>query len=162
MAKQTKKQLLEEIVRFLLSGGVATLVDYFTFCFFDALVFPALLPTQTPFYATLALVLATAIGFSVGLVVNWICSVRFVFKQVQDKEKVRSKKSFALFAFIGLIGLLLTEIGVIALVALLPQVVIFGKTTLFGTLWEKWIAKGITTCLVLTFNYLARKIFIFK
>ena len=157
MAKQTKKQLFEEIVRFLLSGGVATLVDYFTFWLFDAVVFPVVLPLPT-----LALVLATAIGFSVGLVVNWVCSVRFVFKQVQDKEKARSKKSFALFALIGVIGLALTEIGVVAFVAVLPEIAIFGKTTLFGTLWEKWIAKGVTTCLVLSFNYLARKIFIFK
>lgn len=158
MAKQTKKQLFWEIFRFLLVGGVATLVDYFVFWLFDALLFPLVMPELK----TVSLALATAIGFCVGLLVNWQLSVHFVFRAVADGENARSKKSFGLFALIGVIGLIITEIGVIALVWAFPETVLFGVNGLFGTAWEKWTAKAIMTCIVLVWNYLGRKIFIFK
>ena len=162
MSRQTKKQLIAEFVRFLFVGGTATLVDYFTFWLFDAFIFPALLPVETVVWQTLALVFSTAIGFCVGLIINWTLSVRFVFREVKNADEAKSKKSFALFTLIGVIGLALTEIGVVSLVAVLPEICLFGKTALLGTAWKKWFAKAVTTCFVLIFNYLGRKIFIFK
>lgn len=155
MKKQTKKQLFLEIFRFLLVGGVATLADYLVFWIFDALVFPE-------GWGTLALVLSTALGFCVGLIVNWVLSVSFVFRETEEKISVRSKKPFLTFALIGLFGLLITELGVVLLVWAFPSFTLFGKTALFGTAWEKWLAKAIMTCLVLVWNYLGRKIFIFR
>lgn len=154
---QTKKQLFWEIFRFLLVGGTATLVDYLVFWVFDGLLFPLFLRQQT-----VALVLATALGFCVGLLVNWILSVTFVFRHVKDEKEARSKKSFVMFAVIGVIGLIITELGILVLVAIFPDITLFGQTQLFGTLWKKWIAKIIMTGLVLIWNYLGRKIFIFK
>lgn len=159
--KQTKKQLFWEIVRFLLVGGAATLVDYTVFWIFDGLIFP-LLPSQSETVQTVYLVLATALGFGVGLIVNWLLSVRVVFLAVKDGKKARSKKSFAVFAAIGLIGLLLTEIGVVLLVAVLPEITLFGVTALLNTAWKKWFAKGIMTVVVLAWNYAGRKLFIFR
>ena len=155
--KQTKKQLFWEILRFLLVGGIATLADYLVFWIFDALVFPLVLP-----HHTVALVLSTALGFCVGLIVNWVLSVSFVFRQVKDEQQAKSKKSFFIFTVIGVIGLAITVIGVLALVAVLPEITLFGTMALLGTAWEKWIAKVIMTCIVLVWNYLGRKIFIFK
>ena len=155
MKKQTNKQLFLEILRFLLVGGVATLADYFVFWIFDAWIFPES-------WGTVALVLSTALGFCVGLIVNWVLSVRFVFRETEAEISVRSKKPFLAFAWIGLIGLLMTEIGVVLLVWAFPSVTLFGKTALLGTAWEKWLAKAIMTCLVLVWNYLVRKIFIFR
>lgn len=155
MKKQTNEQLFWEIFRFLLTGGVATLADYFVFWIFDAWIFP-----QS--WGTVALVLSTALGFCVGLLVNWVLSVRFVFRQTQAEISVGSKKPFLGFALIGLIGLLITEIGVVLLVWAFPSVTLFGQTALMGTAWEKWLAKAIMTCLVLVWNYLGRKIFIFR
>ena len=155
--KQTKKQLFWEIFRFLLVGATATLVDYFVFWIFDTLLFPLFLRQET-----VALVLATALGFCVGLLVNWILSVTFVFRHVKDESKAKSKKSFALFALIGVIGLIITELGIVLLVTIFPEIKILGTTALFGTLWKKWLAKIIMTCLVLIWNYVGRKIFIFK
>ena len=162
MSGQTKKQLITEFIRFLLVGGTATLVDYFVFWLFDAWILPAVLPMDIAIWQTVALVFSTAIGFCVGLIINWILSVRFVFREVKNAEEAKSKKSFAVFTVIGLIGLALTEIGVVTLVAVLPEIRLFGNTALLGTAWEKWFAKAITTCLVLMFNYLGRKKFIFK
>lgn len=158
---QTKKELFWEIFRFLLVGGTATLVDYAVFWLFDGVLFP-LFPFVGEGWETTRLVLATALGFGVGLIVNWILSVKFVFKAVKDEKDARSKKSFLLFSLIGLIGLLITEVGVVAFVAVFPEITLFGDTAFLNTAWEKWFAKAIMTALVLVWNYLGRKIFVFK
>lgn len=159
--KQTKTQLFWEIVRFLLVGGTATLVDYFVFWLFDGVLLPAL-PIAGEWWKVFSLVTATALGFCVGLAVNWLLSVVFVFKAVKDKKEASSGKSFWIFTLIGVIGLALTEVGVVTLVAVLPTVTVFGKTAFFGMAIDKLIAKVIMTCLVLIWNYVGRKLFVFK
>lgn len=158
--KQTPKQLFWEIFRFLIVGATATVADYFVFWLFDGVLFPLLFTNGVG--ETIGLTIATALGFCAGLLVNWLLSIRFVFRDVKDKENATSKKSFGVFTLIGLIGLAITEIGVIVLVAVFPQIVLFGSAELFGTTWSKWLAKIIMTCIVLVWNYLGRKIFIFK
>lgn len=158
---QTKGQLFWEVFRFLLVGGTATVADYLVFWLFDGWILP-LLPFSGRGWEILALILATALGFGVGLLVNWSLSVRFVFRAVRDKKQAASKKSFVVFTVIGLIGLAITEIGVVLLVSVLPKFKLFGTTALLRTEWQKWLAKAIMTCIVLAFNYLARKKFIFK
>ncbi len=158
--KQTKKQLFWEIFRFLLVGGVATLVDYFLFWILDGVLLPRL--SDGSWWRVTSLIISTAVGFSAGLIVNWILSVRFVFRQVQNEEKVKTKKSFAVFTVIGLIGLAITEVGVLLLVAALPKFSLFGVREVLGTTWAKWLSRVIMTGIVLVWNYSARKIFIFK
>lgn len=160
LRKQTKGELFWEIFRFLLVGGTATLADYLLFWLLDGVLFP-LLPFGNG-WGTSSLVLATACGFLVGLLVNWVLSVHFVFRQVKDKQQASSKKSFFKFAVIGLVGLALTELGVLLLVYILPEITLFHTQTLLGTSWTKWLAKVVMTCLVLVWNYLGRKLFIFR
>ena len=98
--KQTKKQLILEILRFLIVGGTATVFDYaVAYLFYQWLLPPRVVG------GTLSLVISTALGFCVGLIVNWILSVKFVFKDVKNKKESRSKKSFVIFTIIGVIGL---------------------------------------------------------
>ncbi len=160
MEKQTKKQLFWEIFRFLLVGGIATVVDYFVFWLFDGVLFP--LCGKAVWWQTCSLILSTALGFCAGLIVNWILSVKFVFKAVKNPEESTSQKGFALFTIIGVIGLLITEAGVLLLVAILPSFSLFGSVALLGTEWKKWLAKAIMTCIVLVWNYIGRKLFVFK
>ena len=158
--EQTPKQLFWEIIRFLIVGGTATLVDYAIFYLFRQWVLPARL-IDSGIWNITSLVIATAFGFCVGLLVNWILSVRFVFRSVRNEEEVRSKKSLMIFTMIGLIGLGITEMGVALLVLIFPEITLFGVTK-FLLPWEEWLAKAIMTCIVLVFNYVARKYFIFK
>ena len=58
--------------------------------------------------------------------------------------------------------LVLTLVGVWALVKPIPEFELFGRIDFFGTTWSKWVAKMIMTCIVLVWNYIGRKIFIFK
>lgn len=154
--KQTKKQLFWEIFRFLLVGGLATLADYAVFYLFRQWLLPAGIVGNT-----LSLIIATGLGFVVGLLVNWALSVSFVYRQVRDEKEARSKRSFVIFTVIGVIGLALTEIGVLLLERLVPEFTLFGVTE-FLLPWNEWVAKVVMTCIVLAFNYVGRKLFIFK
>ena len=159
---QTKKELFWEIFRFLLVGGVATIIDYLVFWLFDGVLFPWLAPTAKDGLTTLFLILATALGFCAGLAVNWILSVRFVFRAVKNEREVRTKKSFFVFTAVGVIGLLITELGMLGLVAVLPDFVLFKTTVFLGVTWAKWLAKIIMTLIVLVWNYIGRKLLVFK
>ena len=156
---QTKRELFWEIFRFLLVGGTATVVDYAVFYLFRQWLLPASLGGGV--WNVISLVIATAFGFCTGLVVNWILSVKFVFRAVKNKEEADSKKGFAIFTIIGVIGLGITELGMILLVHIFPTITLFGVTE-FLLPWEEWLAKVIMTCIVLVFNYVGRKIFVFK
>ena len=158
--EQTKKQLFWEIFRFLLVGGTATIVDYVIFYVFRDLLLPASLINGNV-WDICSLIIATAFGFCAGLLVNWILSVKFVFRAVKNKEEVHSTKGFLIFTVIGLIGLGITELGVVLLVSIFPEITLFGVTQ-FLLPWEEWLAKIIMTCIVLVFNYVGRKIFVFK
>ena len=155
--KQSKKSLFYEILRFLLVGGTATVFDYAVAYLFYHLILP---PDRIG--GTLSLVLSTAFGFGVGLAVNWVLSVCFVFRNVKDKKKSRSGKSFLMFTLIGLIGLGLTELGMHFGVSCLPEISLFGSAAFLGISWTWWISKVAMTCIVLVWNYLGRKLFIFR
>ena len=158
-AKQTRTQLCWEIFRFLLVGGGATVVDYLVFWVFDGLLFA---PLSSGGAGIFFLTISTALGFCAGLIVNWWLSVQFVFRAVKDKEQARSKKSFAVFTIIGVIGLVITELGVLLLVAILPEISLFGSAELMNTAWKKWIAKAVMTAIVLIWNYVGRKLLVFR
>ena len=158
--RQTKQQLFGEIIRFLIVGGTATVADYAVFYVFRQWILPARLLTGNT-WDIISLIIATALGFLVGLVLNWILSVKFVFRDVRDTEEAASKKSFVIFAVIGVMGLAITELGILLVVHIFPEITLFGVTE-FLLPWKEWLAKAIMTCIVLVFNYVGRKIFVFK
>ena len=145
--KGTKKELFFEIIRFLIVGGTATIVEYGLFALLNSLI------GFNPFMTGLC----QAIAFLVSLLVNWFLSIIFVYKNVEDKEKSRSFKSFLIFALIGLIGMAISSLGV-ALGELIPAT----GFNILGNDLRTWIVKCILTLIVLVWNYLGRKIFIFK
>ena len=154
--QQTKQQLFWEIFRFLLVGGTATVVDYLVSYLFYTWLLP---PERIGMFWALSV--STILGFGVGLVVNWILSVTFVFQAVRDKQEARSTKSFVTFTLIGLIGLVISLFGM-QLVNVLPSITLFSSTTFLKEEWTWWMMKCVMTGIVLIWNYLGRKIFIFK
>lgn len=162
--RETKKELLFEIIRFLIVGGTATIFDYAVFYLFRQIILPPSLSSVNFIFSwdNWSLIIATALGFVVGLIVNWLLSISFVFKHVKDKKASRSKKSFLIFTIIGVLGLIITEVGVYLGVNLLPDITLFGTTTFINLPIKEWIAKCVMTCIVLVWNYVGRKIFVFK
>ncbi|MBE5747233.1 MAG: GtrA family protein [Clostridiales bacterium] len=159
--KQTKTELFWEIFRFLLVGGIATVVDYFVFWLLDGVLLPKV-PIHGETWSMLALWIATGAGFIVGMIVNWVLSITFVFRAVRNKDEATSAKSFWVFTIISVIGLALTLFGVWLIAKWIPEFELFGRIDFFGTTWSKWVAKMIMTCIVLIWNYIGRKIFVFK
>jgi putative flippase GtrA len=95
------------------------------------------------------ILLAAALGFIAGLIVNYTLSLVFVFKQTSGKARRHKIRSFVLFAVIGIIGLFITELCMFTGIRALGQK---------RYLTVKIIAAGI----VLIWNYMARKFFIFR
>ena len=160
--KQTKKDLFWEIFRFLIVGGTATVADYLVYYLFRQWILPPQLIANNAVWDSLSLMIATALGFCVGLIINWILSVKFVFRAVKDKAEAGSKKSFLVFTIIGVFGLLITEAGMHLLVSVLPEITLFSVTAFLGLPWKEWLAKAVMTCIVLVWNYVGRKLFVFK
>ena len=159
--KQTKKQILYEIFRFLIVGAVATLADYFVFYLMrNFILAPYLVPTKA--FNAFSLITATAAGFASGLLVNWWLSVRFVFAAAKEKTGDALKQAFFKFFAVALVGLVLTEAGMHIFVFALPEITIGGVREILDLPLKEWIAKIVMTAIVLVWNYLGRKFWVFK
>jgi len=128
-----------EFMRYAVVGGIAFVADFGT-----------LVLSQELFLKTVAngVYIATVFGFVVGLVVNYLLSLWFVFTQAKDQGKGRSVGAFLVFGIIGLIGLGWTELG------MWLGIEVVG--------WNYMIVKVFVTGAVLLWNYLGRKILIFN
>jgi len=135
------RQLIYEFLRYVLVGGMAFLVDFGVLYLSKTLFFPHMGHT--------GILLAAALGFTAGLIINYIFSLLFVFKQIDENAKRRKIRSFVLFVIIGIIGLLITELCM------------YAGVNLFGQKWYL-IVKIFTAGIVLLWNYAGRKVLIFK
>ncbi|MBQ5927196.1 MAG: GtrA family protein [Clostridia bacterium] len=147
-----KYPTLAEIFRFCIVGGIATVVDFFVmgivlYCF-DPDLYPHFFnvfiggkgnPSLT------ANMFGTGAGFVVGLFVNYLLSICFVF---QEKGNSQTALGFIEFALLSAVGLALHEIGMYVL------------NDVFAV--NEWVVKIIMTFIVLIYNYISRKTLIFK
>ena len=146
-----KHPLLMEIVRFCIVGGLATVVDMVVMGVVLYLFEPELYPH---FYnvwigggepSTLATVVGTGAGFILGLFVNYFLSVLFVF---EEKGKSKSVFGFTVFAVLSAIGLGIHLLGMYIGYDLLHI--------------NEWIVKIILTAVVMVYNYVSKKLLLFK
>ena len=166
--KQDKrKKLFFELLRYCVAGGVAFLFDSGTLYLFNSVILPPMgnvavfgAAEDSIFYWDVRLAIATTMGFIVGIIVNYLISIFFVFTGETQKAKGRSVKAFVIFAVVGFIGYLLTVAGVQLGCA------IFGITTDkaapnydgFGLLMVRAVVAGI----VMIWNYVGRKVLVYK
>lgn len=133
------KTLVLEFLRYAVVGGIAFLADFGTLVGCQELVFKSY---------SWGVYVATVCGFVVGLAVNYILSILFVFTQAKDRGKGRSFGAFVVFGVIGLVGLALTELGM--------------WIGIEGLGWNYRVVKILVTGAVLMWNYLGRKLIIFR
>lgn len=128
-----------EFLRYVVVGGLSFFADFGT-----------LVCTQELMLSHLSqgVYIATVFGFCVGLFVNYILSLKFVFVQAKDRGKGRSLGAFATFGVIGLLGLGWTELGMWVGIEILS--------------WHYMFVKILVTGAVLMWNYLGRKLLIFN
>lgn len=142
--------MLKEFLRYCVVGGIAFLVDAGVLALFyylilehvDALIFGNVDLRNT---------LATAFGFIAGLAANYILSIIFVFNNEKQKSK-NNAKAFVIYAVVGVIGLVLTEIGMN-----------LGKAILDSS-YDRFLplVKVVVAGIVLIWNYIGRKVFVYK
>ena len=98
------KKTLFELLRYLVVGAIAAIVDLCVLAIFTEFIFKG-------DKGTLAISVGTAAGFIAGLICNYLLSMLFVFVNKEQKEKNKQKlRTFSIFALVGIIGLLLTEL----------------------------------------------------
>lgn len=147
-----QKSLLGEIIRFLLVGGLSTVIDFLTMAIvlylhapenYDSFwnVFFGVNEDPTSFAA----LFGTGLGFVIGVFVNYAMSIFFVFN---DNDDVRTVKGFFLFAALSTGGLLLHEIGM------------WGLHIQFNV--NEWLVKIIMTVVVMVYNFITRKLLLFN
>lgn len=149
---EKKYPVIFELLRFLIVGGIATIVDFLTMGAVLYVFNPKIYPhfynvffgaTQKPSLA--ANMVGTGLGFIAGLIINYILSVFFVFI---NKGNSKSASGFISFTVLSAIGLAIHEIG---------MYVFCGKLNA-----NEWIIKITMTLVVLVYNYVSRKLLIFK
>lgn len=145
----TKYPFLGEFARFLIVGGIATLVDMLVMALVQYILEPALYTDFLSIFTAkgtgYVYILGTALGFTVGLLVNYALSVLFVFEQT---DKGKTAYGFVVFALLSLIGLGLHFLGM------------YVGNTLWGI--NAWIVKILMTGLVLIYNFVSKKLILFK
>lgn len=136
-------------MRFVVVGGLATLFDYAVFFLLRNVVLPD---------NNIGLGISTFAGFTIGFLINYILSIVFVYKQTTNVVKINSIKTFVIFMILALIGLLITEVGMFAANKIIDM---FTVTDTLRKLYEL-VAKVVMTVIVLIYNYISRKLIIFK
>lgn len=120
-----------QLLRYVLVGGGAFLVDFGTLGLLHHLL-------------GLHYLLAAAAGFSLGLLVNYAISVRWVFSVRRAGDR---RVELLVYALVGVVGLLLNHL------------VIWGLSG--GLSLEPLLAKLVSAALVLAWNFGARKVLLF-
>ncbi len=125
-----KEHLLIQIFKFLLVGGIATIIDFVFLYLFRDIV-------------KLNLILANTLSFIISVTYNYIASISFVFNVNNGKSK---KKNFILFITFSIIGLIINNI------------ILYIVTNMFKLYYM--LSKVIATIFVMIFNFITRKRFL--
>lgn len=147
---ESLKRLIKEMIRFAIVGVISYLVDTVTFLLFNRVVFGQSSDSQSALTSA-----ALVIGYSVGILVNYALSRVFVFTADYQKENGKGTKSFVVFVVASLIGCLLTVLFTHLFIA------VFGLVA-FTKPYCDFLGKTVATGLVTIWNYLSRKLFVFK
>lgn len=104
------------------------------------------------------LIISTMFGFLSGLIINYFLSVLFVYQNTKKTVKTNDKKVFLIFSILSIIGLIITELGMIGANKIIE--INFNSSNIKFV--YEMIAKVIMTAIVLVYNYISRKLIIFK
>lgn len=148
-----KHPTMSEILRFLITGTIATLVEMLIMGIIIFAVDPAIYNhnfLNVFIYGKIAqtwlVVIASAVGFLVGLVINYFMSTFYVYKG--ENKFSKTARGVLLFALLSTAGLAIQS---------------FGMLLLYGVLkFNEWLAKILLVIIVIAFNYITRKFFIYN
>lgn len=126
------KPLLLQLVKFGFVGILATAVDY------------GIMVILTE-WAGVYYLFSSTISFTLSLLLNYVCSMRFVFKRKEGQTRGRE---LIIFSLLSLIGLVLNQ----AILCLLVE----------GLHIYYMVSKAVAAVLVMGWNFVSRKLFLEK
>lgn len=124
------KKLIRQALKFCVVGVICTIID-----------FGVLILLREVFGVNY--LIANGAGFTVSVIINYILSMRFVFRGKKDASKI---KEFIIFVILSAIGLGLNEL------LMWLTVENFGINYIAG--------KVIATAIVMVYNFFSKKIFL--
>lgn len=130
-----RKSLVGQFLRYLVTGGLAFVVDFglFALCLY---VFEW------------HYLLANLVGLVAGLVLNYAMSILWVFTACERSLENRKVTEFSLFALVGVAG-----VGI-------NQLLMYGMVD--GLEFNEMMSKMVAAVLVLMWNFGARKLMLFR
>ena len=133
--KMPRSSLMGQFVRYLVTGGLAFVVDFglYALCLYKF----------DWFY-----LLANLVGLVAGLVINYIMSIAWVFSECKRVLEDRKTAEFTIFAVVGFLGVGINELLMLLMVG--------------GFKWDEMISKMAAAVLVLMWNFGARKMMLFR
>lgn len=148
-----------------------TFIQFFRYCFVGGFAFVVdfgVLALLVELFSVPHVVAAT-ISFIAGLAVNYILSTFWIFKKSNVNNRMAE---FAVFALIGVVGLLIND-GIIWIFQdLLGTNLILGGTQaiendevkyyIFGTVQYYMVGKIVATAVSFVWNFVARKLILFN
>lgn len=141
---EKKKTLLWEFLRYAVVGGISAVCDMAVNYAALYWIFGAGKDDR------LLVAVSVALGFLVGLAVNYILSDLFVFRSETQRKRGRTVKAAALYVLVGVIGFGLTE-----------GLTIFGTFLIGDSGFWYLLLSCLVKGLVLIWNYAGRKIFVY-
>ena len=132
--KNNKKELLMQIIKFVIVGGIATIIDYIIFFTLHELLKVPTLPSNIT-------------SFTISVIYNYIASVKWVF----DVKKDDPKKQFVIFLILSIIGLLINTaivyvtIDILKWYSLICKVIATGIVMVFNFITRKIFLEKKTT-----------------
>lgn len=126
--KNKTDNIFLQFFRYIFVGGFSFLVDFFLLYFFSDV-------------CGIYYLISAILSFIISLIVNYLISTKWVFNKNQIDNKV---VEFNVFALIGVVGLLFTEI------------ILYLLTDIVGLYYL--MSKIIATVIVMFWNFLARRI----
>ncbi|MDD2268984.1 MAG: GtrA family protein [Eubacteriales bacterium] len=145
---QNNKTLILEFIRYCVVGGTAFIFDTAAYIGLVELVFVPKFGREYMESYSFEHFFSITVGFIVGLIVNYVLSMLWVFTSKKQQKQGKNARAFTIFAVIGVIGYFLKQL-----------LMYIQLDWLFFT---PWIANIIAAGIVLIWNYLARKVIIFK
>jgi putative flippase GtrA len=142
--KLLEKNNIFEFIRYIFVGGISALVDMGVLYIMTEFAFDGKKDG-------IALTLSVATGFVFGLIVNYLLSQLFVFTSKEQREKGKKASAFFIYAVVGLIGFVLTEL-------LMHIGLLFVSHEGLWYILLNCFVKGV----VLIWNYVGRKIFVYR
>ncbi len=125
-------KLFKQILKFLIVGGLAFVVDYVILIFSKEIL-------------KLPILVSSGLAFSLSVIFNYILSIKWVFDVNENNSK---KKNFVIFIVLSIIGLVITEI------------IMEVGCNYFKIYYL--LVKIIATAIVMIFNFITRKVFLEK